>query len=66
MPIVQEAGWAPEEVADVAHILWLQFTVYVIPHDNGVVLIIIIIIIIIITGPSGRAVYGVGLRLFAC
>ena len=43
----------PEEVADVAHILWLQFMVHVIPHDNGVV---IIIIIIIITGPSGRAV----------
>jgi len=50
-----ETGCAPEEVADVAHILWLQVMVHVISHDNGVVLIIIIIIIII-TGPSGRQV----------
>ena len=41
MPIVQEAWWAPKEVADVAHILWLQFMVHVISHDNCVIIIII-------------------------
>ena len=45
MPIVQEAGWAPEEVADVAHILWLQFMVHVISHDNGVIIIIFLLLL---------------------
>jgi hypothetical protein len=35
----------PEEISDVAHILWLQFMVHVISHDNDFVVIIIIIII---------------------